>query len=54
MTFLPLSLGARISKACLHPLNDQAALQFGHGTQDGENHLAGWFCLEASGSDDPT
>jgi hypothetical protein len=37
----PLAFGPRIPDAGTNPLGNQAALQFGHGTEDSENHLAG-------------
>ena len=36
-----LALGAGVPQASLDPLGNQAALQLGHATQDGEDHLAG-------------
>jgi hypothetical protein len=37
-----LTFGPGIAKPRLHPFNDQAALQFGYGSENCENHLAGW------------
>src|SRR5438132_12229723 len=36
-----LSLASRIAESRLYPLNNQAALQFGDGAQNGKYHLAG-------------